>query len=352
MFDLTSKKPLIIAGPCSAETEEQTVETCRQLAATGKVDVLRAGVWKPRTRPGTFEGVGLKGLVWLAKVKEETGLPIAVEVANAKHVESALEFGVDILWIGARTTVNPFSVQDIADAVRGADVSVLVKNPINPDVELWQGAVQRLSNAGVNSVGLIHRGFSVVGSGHLRNNPLWHMAIEMKRRMPGLPVFCDPSHICGNRQWLLDISQKAADLDFDGLIIESHICPQKAWSDASQQVTPQSLTEDILEKIKWRKPQVDRPEYQKALEELRSQIDNLDAELFELLSKRMKVAEKIGEIKRDNEVMILQSRRWDAIVKRVVEQSARLQLSEEFLVKILEAVHLESIARQNAVMNQ
>lgn len=351
MFNLKSKKPLIISGPCSAETEEQTLETCRRLAATGLVDVLRAGIWKPRTRPGSFEGVGLKGLAWMAKVKEETGLPIAVEVATSKHVESALEFGVDILWIGARTTVNPFSVQDVADALRGVDVPVMVKNPMNPDVDLWMGAVQRLNKVGISEVGLIHRGFSAVGCAPLRNSPMWHMAIEMKRRMPELPLICDPSHICGNREYLLEIAQKSADLDYDGVIMESHICPDKAWSDASQQVTPDGLA-DILKKIKWRKPQVDRPEFAKALDELRAQIDNLDAELFELLSKRMKVAEKIGTIKRDNDVTILQKSRWGDIVERMTRQAGRLQLSEEFMLKVLEAIHIESINRQNSVMNK
>lgn len=350
IFDLKNKRPLIISGPCSAETEDQTLATCKALAESGKVDVLRAGIWKPRTRPGSFEGVGLKGLAWMAEAKKQTGLPIAVEVATSKHVESALEFGVDVLWIGARTTVNPFSVQDIADALRGVKVPVLVKNPMNPDIDLWQGAVQRLQAVGVDHVGLIHRGFSAVG-GQYRNNPMWHMAIEMKMRMPELPMICDPSHICGCRNLLLEVAQKSADLDYDGLIIESHVCPNEAWSDASQQLTPTDLIE-LLGQIKWRQEMADREEFQKALDELRSQIDNLDSEVLSLLSRRMQVAEKIGEIKRDNNVMILQSVRWEDIVNRVVNQADKLQLSKEFLHILLNSIHMESISRQNQVMNR
>ncbi len=349
-FDLRAKKPLIISGPCSAETEEQTLETCRLLAKTGMVDVLRAGVWKPRTRPGTFEGVGLKGLAWMAKAKEETGLPIAVEVATGKHVEGALEFGVDILWIGARTTVNPFSVQEICDALRGSDATVLVKNPMNPDIELWMGAIQRLQNVGIHKLGLIHRGFSAIG-GPYRNNPMWHLAIEMRRRMPELPLFCDPSHICGKRDGLLEISQKSADLNYDGLLIESHICPDKAWSDAGQQLTPADL-KTMLNQLTWRKEIVDKPEFLNALDQYRNQIDQIDSELFDLLSRRMNIAEKIGQVKRDNSVTILQSGRWGDIVERILAQSDKLNLSREFLSTVLEAIHLESINRQNRIMNE
>lgn len=348
--DLRAKKPLIISGPCSAETEEQLLDTCKQLAATGVVDVLRAGIWKPRTNPGGFEGVGIKGLPWLAKAKEITGLPIAIEVANGKHAQDALEFGVDVLWVGARSTVNPFSVQEIADAVKGHDVAVLVKNPMNPDVNLWAGAVQRFRNAGIKNIGIIHRGFSAIG-GYYRNNPMWHLAIEMRRRMPELPLIGDPSHICGRRDCLLEVSQKAADLNYDGLIIESHICPDKAWSDAAQQVTPADL-ETLVRSIKWRTEAVDKPEFVQALDQYRVQIDQLDSELFELLSKRMSVAEKIGEVKRDNNVTILQSGRWGDIVDRVVSLSGKLKLSEEFLKTILEAIHIESINRQNSIMNK
>lgn len=344
------KRPVIISGPCSAETEEQTLETCRRIAATGLVDVLRAGVWKPRTRPGTFEGVGLKGLAWMARAKEITGLPIAVEVATSKHVEGALEFGVDVLWVGARTTVNPFSVQDICDALRGSNVTVLIKNPMNPDIELWVGAVQRLQKVGIENIGLIHRGFSAIG-GNYRNNPMWHLAIEMRRRMPGLPMICDPSHIVGRRDGLLEVAQKSADLNYDGLIVESHVCPEKAWSDASQQLTPSDL-ETMLRAVKWRKEAVDKPEFVQALDGFRAQIDQIDAELYDLLSRRMDIAEKIGEVKRDNNVTILQSGRWGDIVERVLAQSGKLRLSRDFLSTILEAIHLESINRQNQVMNK
>ncbi len=349
-FDLRRKRPVIISGPCSAETEEQTLETCRRIAATGLVDVLRAGVWKPRTRPGTFEGVGLKGLAWMARAKEITGLPIAVEVATSKHVEGALEFGVDVLWVGARTTVNPFSVQDICDALRGSNVTVLIKNPMNPDIELWVGAVQRLQKVGIENIGLIHRGFSAIG-GNYRNNPMWHLAIEMRRRMPGLPMICDPSHIVGRRDGLLEVAQKSADLNYDGLIVESHVCPEKAWSDASQQLTPSDL-ETMLRAVKWRKEAVDKPEFVQALDGFRAQIDQIDAELYDLLSRRMDIAEKIGEVKRDNNVTILQSGRWGDIVERVLAQSGKLRLSRDFLSTILEAIHLESINRQNQVMNK
>src|SRR4029079_3684075 len=238
-----NKRPLIISGPCSAETEEQVVETATRLAATGKVDMLRAGIWKPRTRPGSFEGIGAKGLVWLQQAKKITGLPTTVEVATGKQVEDALHFDVDILWIGARTTVNPFSVQEVADALRGVDIPVLVKNPINPDLELWGGAVERIARAGVKQIGLIHRGFSNYGNTEYRNAPMWHLAIEMKRRNPGMPIINDPSHICGRRDILLEVAQRAIDLDFDGLMIESHIDPDNAWSDAKQQVTPELLKE-------------------------------------------------------------------------------------------------------------
>src|SRR5919202_1082768 len=250
--EVWKKRPLIISGPCSAETEEQVIETATRLKKTGKVDALRAGIWKPRTRPGSFEGVGTKGLNWLTQAKKITGLPVAVEVATAKQVEDALHFDIDILWVGARTTVNPFSVQEVADALRGANVPVLIKNPINPDLELWIGAVERVAKAGIKTIGLIHRGFSSYGNSEYRNAPMWHLAIEMKRRNPELLMINDPSHICGRRDILLDVAQEAIDLDFDGLMIESHIDPDNAWSDAKQQVTPERLAE-MLGEITWRK---------------------------------------------------------------------------------------------------
>ena len=348
-FSLTGKKPFIISGPCAAETEEQTLETCRKIAATGMVDVLRAGVWKPRTKPGSFEGVGLPGLAWMARAKAETGLPIAVEVATSKHVESALEFGVDVLWVGARTTVNPFSVQDICDALRGTQTVVLVKNPMNPDINLWVGAVERLRKAGVENIGLIHRGFSAVGRTY-RNNPMWHLAIEMQHRMPELPIVGDPSHIAGKRELLAEVAQKCADLNFNGLIVESHICPEKAWSDAEQQVTPADLVA-LLDSVNWRRPNIDKPEFVQALDGYRAEIDQIDAEMFDLLSRRMRVAESIGCVKRDNDVTILQTSRWGDIVERILAQSDKLNLSKEFLSSVLEAIHIESINCQNKVMN-
>lgn len=348
---LTEKRPLIISGPCSAETREQTLDTCRAIAASGRVDMIRAGIWKPRTAPGGFEGSGLKGLAWISEAKAETGLPVAVEVATAAHVQSALEFGVDVLWIGARTTVNPFSVQEIADALRGVDVPVMVKNPMNPDVKLWAGAIERLRKVGVKDLGLIHRGFSSYGASEYRNAPMWHLAIEMKMLMPDVPMICDPSHICGNTHLLHSVCQQAADLRYDGLIIESHCTPKEAWSDAAQQVTPDELIK-LIDSVVWRNETDTRPEFQQQLERLRSQIDQYDAELFKILSRRMQVAEQIGRTKRENNVMILQTARWDEIVSKFIAQSEGLDLSKEFLSILLNSIHMESIQRQNRVMNE
>lgn len=344
------KRPLIISGPCSAETEEQVLETAVRLQKTGKVDLMRAGIWKPRTRPGSFEGIGTKGLPWLQQAKKLTGIPVAVEVATAKQVEDALHFDVDVLWIGARTTVNPFSVQEVADALRGADVPVLIKNPINPDLELWTGAVERVAKAGIKQIGLIHRGFSSYGNTEYRNAPMWHLAIEMKRRNPGLLFINDPSHICGRRDILLDVAQKAIDLDFDGLIIESHIDPDNAWSDAKQQITPERLAE-MLDSIVWRKEDTVSEEFHANLEKLRQQINHLDDELMQILSERMKVAEKIGLYKKENNITILQTNRWNAILERAFAKGEKLGLSKEFITKYFDAVHMESINRQNKIMN-
>ena len=351
MIDLTSKKPIIISGPCSAETLEQTLATAQALAASGKVDIFRAGVWKPRTKPGMFEGNGEKALPWLVEVKNATGLPVATEVANAKHVEAALKYGVDLLWIGARTTSNPFSVQEVAEAIGGADVPVLVKNPMNADVELWNGAVERLAARGVKRLGLIHRGFSGYGSSQYRNTPMWHLALEIMKRLPELPIFCDPSHICGNCTGLLEVSQQAADLNFNGLMLESHVTPDSAWSDAKQQVTPERLTE-LLDSVIWRAEGSDSVAYQTSLDELRGVIDRLDDEILKLLSRRMEAAEGIGRIKRENNVMILQASRWNQVVERVLARSEELGLSQDFLKIILEAIHIESINKQNHVMKQ
>lgn len=350
ILNVWNKRPLIISGPCSAETEEQVLATAKGLAATGKVDMLRAGIWKPRTRPGSFEGIGTKGLPWLQKAKELTGLPVTVEVATGKQVEDALHFGVDVLWIGARTTVNPFSVQDVADALRGADVPVLIKNPINPDLELWIGALERVAKAGIKNIGLIHRGFSSYGNTEYRNAPMWHLAIEMKRRYPEMMLINDPSHICGNRHMLLDVAQKAIDLDFDGLIIESHIDPDKAWSDAKQQVTPERLGE-MIGSIHWRKEDVASEEYHAALEKLRQQINHLDDELMQILGQRIKIAEKIGQYKKDNNITILQTTRWNEILERAFAKGDKLGLSKEFITKYFDAVHMESINHQNKIFN-
>jgi chorismate mutase len=325
--EVWQKRPLIISGPCSAETEEQVMETATQLANTGKVDVLRAGIWKPRTRPGSFEGIGTKGLPWLLQAKKITGLPTAVEVATAKQVEDALHFDVDILWLGARTTVNPFSVQEIADALKGANVPVLIKNPLNPDLELWIGAVERVAKAGINDIGLIHRGFSSYGNTEYRNAPMWHLAIEMKRRNPDMLIVNDPSHICGRRDILLDVSQEAINLDFDGLMIESHIDPDNAWSDAKQQVTPERLAE-MLGQIIWRKEDIASEEFHAALEKMRQQINQLDDELMQLLSQRMKVAEKIGQYKKENNITILQTNAWNEILDRACKKGDKMGLTE------------------------
>ncbi len=348
---LLAKRPLIISGPCSAETEEQVMQTATALAATGKVDILRAGIWKPRTRPGSFEGVGTKGLPWLQQAKKATGLPVAIEVATGKQVEDALHFGVDVLWIGARTTVNPFSVQDVADALKGVDVPVLIKNPINPDLELWIGAVERVAKAGIQNIGLIHRGFSSYGNTEYRNAPMWHLAIEMKRRNPSLLMINDPSHICGRRDILLDVAQKAIDLDFDGLIIESHIDPDNAWSDAKQQVTPERLGE-MINSIIWRREDIDSEELHANMEKMRSQINQLDDELMQLLGQRMKVADKIGQYKKENNITILQTNRWNAILDRAFVKGEQLGLSKEFITKYFDAVHMESINHQNKIMNK
>ncbi|MBO5216721.1 MAG: chorismate mutase [Alistipes sp.] len=353
-FSLGNKRPLIIAGPCSAETKEQTIETAMQLARSGRVDVIRAGVWKPRTQPGTFEGIGEPGLQWLCEVKQATGLPIAVEVANRSHVELALKYGVDLLWIGARTTVSPFAVQEIAESLHdNHDVAILIKNPMTPDIDLWSGAVNRLINEGVprENIGLIHRGFSYFGHSKYRNPPMWHMIFEMRSRFPDMVMICDPSHICGCRPLLYGIAQQAADLCYDGLIIESHICPDKAWSDASQQVTPDDCI-SMIDNVMWRAKTTEDPEFTSELNVCRQKIDQIDSELFELLSERMRTSDKIGEIKKASNVAILQSNRWDEICRRMLSMTREMGLSEEFVSSILETIHMESISRQNEIMNK
>ena len=348
---MEQKRPLIIAGPCSAESEEQILVTAKALAATGKVDIFRAGVWKPRTKPNTFEGMGEKALPWLVEARNATGLPIAIEVATTSHVESAIKHDIDIFWIGARTTSNPFSMQEVAEALRGTEKMVYVKNPMSGDVELWCGGVERLLACGVKNIGLIHRGFSGYGTGDLRNAPMWHLALEMRRRMPHLPIICDPSHICGSRAYIKDISQQAADLNYDGFMIESHINPDMALSDAKQQLTPEALA-TLLGTIKWRAGESNSQSYKTMLMSLREQIDSLDGEILQLLAERMSVAEKIGHIKRENDVRILQSLRWESIAERTLARSASLGLSIEFLQTLLDAIHVESINHQNKVMKE
>ena len=342
-------KPLIIAGPCSAETEEQICSVAQQLAAMG-VKVLRAGIWKPRTRPNAFEGVGAVGLPWLQRAKEEFGVKTAVEVANVKHVYEALKHGIDILWIGARTSANPFAVQEIADSLKGVNITVLVKNPVNPDVELWIGALERISGAGISNIGAIHRGFSSYGKSDYRNSPHWQIPIELRRRVPGIPIINDPSHICGKRELVMEMCQTAIDLDFDGLMIETHCDPDKAWSDAQQQITPIHL-EYIIKNLVIRNQDVDR---KKAitLEELRMQIDKLDDEVLNVMEQRMTVAEKIGQFKKANNVTILQSNRWNELLKKRINAGLSKGLSEDFVKKIYAAIHEESIQHQKAIMKK
>ncbi len=346
---ITNQKPLILAGPCSAESETQVMETAKQLKQYG-IKIFRAGIWKPRTRPNAFEGVGRKGLPWLKKVKEELGMLTAIEVANVKHVYEALKTGIDILWIGARTSANPFAVQEIADALKDVDIPVMVKNPVNPDAELWIGALERLNNAGIKKLAAIHRGFSTYSKSFYRNHPQWQIPIELKRRIPRLPIITDPSHICGNRDLLFEISQKAMDLDFDGLMIETHINPDKAWSDAHQQITPKTLNE-LLNDLILRKADVENTVLMTTLEEIRHEIDKYDDKLVDILEHRMRLAEKIGEYKKKNNITILQTSRWDEILRRRIEDADRKGLSEEFIIKIFRAIHQESINHQTKVMN-
>lgn len=346
-----NNKPLLIAGPCSAETEEQVLSTAHLLAQTGKVAILRAGIWKPRTRPGEFEGIGSIGLEWLKKAKAETGLPTAVEVANAKHVEEALAAGVDVLWVGARSTVNPFTVQEIADALQGADVPVLVKNPVNPDLSLWCGALERINNAGITKLGAIHRGFSSFEKTAFRNEPMWELAIQLKTLAPELPIFNDPSHICGNRELIPYIAQKALDLDMQGLMIESHIDPSVAWTDAKQQLTPAALSE-LVGRLTLRQAESKDDQFVDKLAELREKIDKIDDQIIQKMAERMKVVEKIGAYKRDSGVTILQVSRWDEILQKRSDFAKALNLELDFVGKLLELIHNESIRKQTEIMNE
>ncbi len=340
------RRPLIIAGPCSAETEEQVMETAKRLAERG-IKIFRAGIWKPRTKPGGFEGIGVEGLPWLKAVKKETGMLVATEVATAKHVYEALKAGIDILWIGARTTANPFAVQEIADALKGADVPVLVKNPVNPDLELWIGALERINGAGLKRIGAIHRGFSSYDKKLYRNLPQWHIPIELRRRIPSLPILCDPSHIGGKRELVAPLSQQAMDLGFDGLIVESHCNPDCAWSDAKQQVTPDVL-DYILNLLVIRK----ETQTTENLSELRKQIDECDNNLIEELAKRMRIAREIGTYKKEHDMTILQTGRYNEILDKRGSQGALCGMDPEFIKKVFEAIHEESVRQQMEIINK
>ena len=340
------RRPLVIAGPCSAETEEQVMTTALQLASNG-IRIMRAGIWKPRTKPGGFEGVGEKGLPWLQRVHDECGLLIATEVANAHHVQAALEHGIDILWIGARTSANPFAMQEIADALEGHDVPVLVKNPVNPDLELWIGALQRLNNAGIKRLAAVHRGFSSYDKRIYRNPPMWHIPIELRRRIPDLPMIGDPSHIGGSRELVAPLCQQAMDLGFDGLLIESHCQPDNAWSDAKQQITPDVL-EFILEKLTIRNQMTTT----EGLETLRRQIDEVDNQLLELLATRMRISREIGTYKKQNNMTVVQTMRYSEILEKRGAQGTLNGMSNSFIRDIFEHIHEESVAQQIEIMNK
>nr|WP_298794397.1 bifunctional 3-deoxy-7-phosphoheptulonate synthase/chorismate mutase type II [uncultured Allomuricauda sp.] len=341
--------PLVIAGPCSAETEEQVLKIAHELKDTD-VNYYRAGIWKPRTRPGNFEGVGAIGLKWLQKVKEETGLKTATEVANRAHVDLALEHDVDLLWIGARSTVSPFIVQEIADALEGTDKVVLIKNPVNPDLSLWLGAVERLYTANIKKLGVIHRGFSTYEKTKYRNIPEWQMAIELQSRFPDLPIINDPSHITGKRDMIFDVSQTALDLNFDGLMIETHHDPDNAWSDAAQQVTPETLVQ-IMRDLRIRKETDQEAEYNSKLSNLRAQIDVIDNQLVDTMGKRMKISDEIGKLKKQKNVAVLQSNRWNAILGNMILEGEQRGLSEEFVLRMFKAIHQESINHQEKIIN-
>ncbi len=340
------RRPLVIAGPCSAETEEQLLNTARILAAEG-IRIYRAGLWKPRTKPGGFEGVGEKGIAWMQRVKRETGMYTATEVATHQHVETALKGGIDLLWIGARTAANPFAMQEIADALRGVDIPVLVKNPVSPDLELWIGAIERIHNAGIRRLGAIHRGFTSIDKSLYRNHPMWAIPIELHRRLPSLPIFCDPSHIGGKRELIAPLSQQAMDLGFDGLIIEAHCTPDSAWSDKAQQVTPDALAY-ILRNLVIR----EQTTTTENLNELRAQIDKLDDQLLELLVRRMRVSRDIGQYKKEHDMPILQTQRYEELLARRAAQAVELGMDREFMRTVLQAIHEESVRQQMEVLGK
>lgn len=346
-FNLTH--PLVIAGPCSAETEEQVLKIAHELK-NSDVSIFRAGIWKPRTRPGGFEGVGAIGLKWLQKAKAETGLLMATEVANATHVKLALEHDIDVLWIGARTTVNPFAIQEIADALQNTDKIVLVKNPVNPDLALWIGGVERLYSAGIKNLGVIHRGFSTYEKTKYRNIPEWQIPIELQNKFPDLVLICDPSHITGRRDMIQEVSQQALDLNYNGLMIETHTDPDNAWSDAAQQVTP-SVLKQIFEDLKVKKPSTEEADFNTAIKNLREKIDIADAKLLEIFGNRMKVSEQIGALKKSKNVSVLQNKRWSEILERMIVDGQERGLSKEFILSIFKAIHQESISHQEKIIN-
>jgi chorismate mutase len=346
---IKKSKPFVISGPCSAESEEQVLQIARLVAADGRTALLRAGIWKPRTRPNSFEGLGEAALPWLVAAGKEVGLPTATEIANARHAELALKAGVDVVWVGARTTVNPFAVQEIADALKGVDIPVIVKNPVNPDLMLWIGALERFQQAGISDLAALHRGFSVYKHPKYRNIPNWEIPIALRENMPDIPLLCDPSHIAGKREGLLEIAQKAMDLNYDGLMIETHITPELAWSDPDQQVTPKGLN-DLLAQLTLRKemPSEDQMLF---IEEMRSKIAGFDDRIFALLADRMKLAEQMGEYKRENDITILQQEHWRQMIARRMEQSGDYGLTEKFVRQLMDAIHQESIRHQTTVMN-
>lgn len=343
---LDEVRPIVISGPCSAESEEQVMNTARQLAKKG-VKIFRAGVWKPRTKPGGFEGHGEPALPWMKRVKEETGMLITTEVATPKHVEAALEAGMDMLWIGARTTANPFAIQELADSLHGVDIPVLVKNPVNPDIELWIGALLRINGAGIKRLGAIHRGFSSIDQKIYRNTPLWHIPIELHRRYPTLPIICDPSHIGGRRELVASLCQQAMDMGFEGLIVESHCCPDSAWSDAKQQVTPDVL-DFILDRLVVRNNQ----EFTESLGGLRKQIDEMDDQLLNLLTKRMRVSREIALYKKDHNMGVVQTARYNEILDKRCAQGSLCGMSPEFVRRIYESIHEESVRQQMEIINK
>lgn len=342
--------PLVIAGPCSAETEEQVLKIAHQLKDSD-ANVLRAGIWKPRTRPGNFEGVGALGLKWLQKAKEETGMLTTTEVANPNHVDLALQHDIDILWIGARTTVSPFIIQEIAEALKGTDKTVLVKNPVNPDLALWLGAIERLYSMDVKNLGVIHRGFSSFEKSKYRNNPEWQIPIDLQRRFPDLPLILDPSHIAGNRDTIFDLCQTALDLNYDGLMVETHHDPDNAWSDAKQQITPETLI-GFMRDLKIRKEASESEEFISKLNGLRALIDIADTQLLEILSRRMTIADEIGKVKKTQNVAILQNQRWNEILGKMILEGEQHGLSEDFILRIFKAIHQESINHQKKVISE